>query len=627
MGLEGEERIRILEAEVRRFQQMLQCAPDFVSLITVDGRFLYINRLPPGVRLEDVVGTSMLTHVRPQFQELSRSAIRQAVETRKVQYYSTAGQITPSRMGHFFTRVSPIIENDEVTSLVMIATEISSIEEQRVLLQVALDSTGMGTWSHNPSLGTATWDEAARRILSLTADVTCSFEDVLAQRVHPDDRTAVATALARAFTSGRYGPVELRIVMPRGEARWVSMSALSTRDSNGHVVTLVGSIADITDRKMFEARLLQAQKLESVGRLAGGVAHDFNNLLTAILINVDFALEAESLSQVHPLLDAIRLAGERSAALTSQLLSFARRQVIEPKVVDPNAAIGRLDTLFKRTVGEHIRTVLSLAALGHIKVDESQFEQVVLNLIANARDAMPEGGVLTVETLDVELDDAYAARQPDVKPGRYVMIAISDTGAGIAADVIPFVFEPFYTTRAGGTGLGLATCYGITKQSGGHIAVYSEPLRGSTFKVYLPRVDEAVSAKPVPSPPLMAALGERVLFVEDEPSVRAVVERTLVKNGYEVVSAANAEEALRIAETEGPFELLLTDVILPGMNGCNLAERLKVVRPQLPVLYISGYTENAIVHGGVLDPGINFLQKPFLTSELLVAVRKALVKG
>jgi CheY-like chemotaxis protein len=271
--------------------------------------------------------------------------------------------------------------------------------------------------------------------------------------------------------------------------------------------------------------------------------------------------------------------------------------------------------------------VLSLAALGHIKVDESQFEQVVLNLIANARDAMPEGGVLTVETLDVELDDAYAARQPDVKPGRYVMIAISDTGAGIAADVIPFVFEPFYTTRAGGTGLGLATCYGITKQSGGHIAVYSEPLRGSTFKVYLPRVDEAVSAKPVPSPPLMAALGERVLFVEDEPSVRAVVERTLVKNGYEVVSAANAEEALRIAETEGPFELLLTDVILPGMNGCNLAERLKVVRPQLPVLYISGYTENAIVHGGVLDPGINFLQKPFLTSELLVAVRKALVKG
>src|SRR5690606_11681811 len=197
----------MLEAEVRRFQQMLQCAPDFVSLITVDGDFLYINRLPPGVRLEDVVGTSMLSHVRPQFQELSRAAIRQAVETRKVQYYSTAGQITPSRMGHFYTRVSPIIENDEVTSLVMIATETSSIEEQRVLLQVALDSTGMGTWSHNPNLDTATWDETARRIFGLDPDANYTLEEVLSQTVHPKDKTRVATSLARAFTSGRYGPL------------------------------------------------------------------------------------------------------------------------------------------------------------------------------------------------------------------------------------------------------------------------------------------------------------------------------------------------------------------------------------------------------------------------------------
>ena len=616
----------MLEAEVGRFAQMLQCAPDFVSLITVDGRFLYINRLPAGVRLEDVVGTSLFDHVRPEFQELSRAAIRQAVQTRKVQYYSTAGQITPHRMGHFFTRVSPVVEDETVTSLVMIATEVSSIEQQRVLLQVALDSTGMGTWSHNPTLGKTTWDETARRHLGLPPDVDLRLADVLSQRIHPEDRTRVAAALDRAHQTGRCGPLESRVVMSRGEVRWVTLSALATHDSHGSVVTLVGSVADITERRMFEARLLQAQKLESVGRLAGGIAHDFNNLLTAILINADFALEAESLSQVHPLIDAIRVAAERSAALTSQLLSFARRQVLEPKVIDPNASIGRLDTLFKRAVGEHIRTVLSLAALGHVKVDESQFEQVVINLIANARDAMPNGGVLTVETLDVELDEGYASRQLDVRPGPYVLIAVSDTGAGIAPDVIPFLFEPFYTTRPGGTGLGLATCYGITKQSGGHIAVYSELGRGTTFKVYLPRVDDPVSARPPPNPTVVAASGERVLLVEDDAAVRSVVERTLVKSGYEVVSVATAEEALRIAESEGPFELLLTDVILPGMNGCQLAARLKTKQRNLCVLYVSGYTENAIVHGGVLDPGIRFLQKPFLTSELLVAVRKALAE-
>lgn len=627
MGTETDDRIRSLEDEVRRFQQILLCAPDFVSLVTPDGRFLYINKLPPGVRLEDVVGTSMFAKIRPQLQELSRAAMQRAVETRQVQHYSTAGQITRDRMGHFFTRVSPIVENDEVTALVMIATEVSAIEEQRLLLQVALDAHGLGTWSCSPTQGTATWDETARRTLGLAPDTECSIDRFLQERVHPGERELISNTLARSFTSGNYGPIEHRIVLPRGEVRWVVASALATKDSHGTVLTLVGSIQDITDRKMFEARLLQAQKLESVGRLAGGVAHDFNNLLTAILINADFAQQAESLIQVQPMLDAIRAAAERSAALTSQLLAFARRQVLEPKVVDPNTTILRLDQLFKRTVGEHIRTVLSLAALGRVRVDESQFEQVILNLIANARDAMPNGGVLTVESLDVELDDAYAARQPDVIPGRYVMLAVSDTGGGIPPEILPLVFEPFYTTRASGTGLGLATCYGITKQSGGHIAVYSELGRGTTFKVYLPRVDSEVTSLAPPTPMPEQATGERVLFVEDEAAVRTVVERTLVKNGYEVVSAASAEEALRVAEGAAPFQVLVTDVILPGIDGRVLAERLRAQSPELRVLFISGYTENAIVHGGVLDPGIHFLQKPFMSAELLSAVRRALRGG
>jgi nitrogen-specific signal transduction histidine kinase/CheY-like chemotaxis protein len=406
--------------------------------------------------------------------------------------------------------------------------------------------------------------------------------------------------------------------------RWISASGLAVKDHDGRTVQVVGSVQDITDRRLLEERLLEAQKLESIGRLAGGVAHDFNNMLTAIFGNLQFAEQAESIDEARPLLDAIRLAAERSAALTAQLLAFARRQVIEPKVLEPNDVIRRLDTVFQRAIGEQIRVVLSLAAEGRVRADQSQLEQVVMNLVTNARDAMPNGGVLTIETLDVKLDQRYADTHADVVAGPYVLLAVSDTGVGITKEDLPHVFEPFFTTRAGGTGLGLATCYGIVKQSGGHLHVYSEAGRGATFKVYLPRVDAPADSEPREPSLAPPSRGGRVLVVEDEAPVRSVIERTLLAEQHRVVSVGTAEEALLLADGERAFDLLVTDVVLPGMGGRALSEQLRERLPGLRVLFISGYTENAIVHGGVLDAGIHFLQKPFLPKELARVVQQLL---
>lgn len=614
-------RVAQLEAEVRVLHTMLQGAPDFITHMTVDGKFLYLNRLAPGFQMEDVLGTSIENYIPAPYLETARAAMRAAQETRSVQQYSALGARSTDEVGHYLTRVGPVIQNGEVTSLVMIATDITELEEQRLRLQVAIDAGGIGIWTYDTRTESLSFDAQTRKIFGIPDDSPVpSLNQVLSQYVHADDRKLLSDALELTQTTDRFGPLQHRIVLANGERGWVNTSGIAVRGHDGKIKSIVGSTQDITERRLLEERLLEAQKLESIGRLAGGVAHDFNNMLTAVFGNLQFAEEASSLDEVRPLLEAIRLTAERSAALTAQLLAFARRQVIEPKVIEPNALIRRLDTLFKRAIGEQVRVVLSLAAHGRIRADESQMEQVVMNLVTNARDAMPSGGVLTLETLDVALDSRYASRHADVQPGPYLLIAVSDTGPGIPQEALPHVFEPFFTTRAGGTGLGLATCYGIVKQSGGHLSVYSEPGRGTTFKVYLPRVEDEVGKEPLRSMTLAPSRGERVLLVEDEAPVRSVVERTLRNHGYHVTSASTAEEALRLVGGEPPFDVLVSDVVLPGMGGRALSEQLSQQMPGLRVLFISGYTENAIVHGGILERGIHFLQKPFLPSELLRAI-------
>ena len=619
-----DDRIAALEDEVRRLRVMLESAPDFITQLTVDGKFLYLNRLAPGFRMSEVLGTTIDGYVPPEFRERAWQAVARARETATVQQYANLGRTGKDTVGHYLTRISPVVERGEVTSLVLIATDVSALEENRTLLQLALDATGLGIWTMEPG-GAGSSDDTTRRIFGVTEEMPpAQLSQMLHDRIHEADRALVSEAFERAKLTGRYGPLEHRIVHPDGEVRWVSGSGVAIRDHEGNFARIVGSVQDVTHRRALEARLLEAQKLESIGRLAGGVAHDFNNMLTAILGNVDLAADSNSLEEVKPLLAEVRVVAERSAALTAQLLAFARRQVIEPKDIDPNALIGRLSALLHRVLGEHITLGVELRATACVRVDASQLEQVLLNLVTNARDSMPDGGSLSLTTEDAESTDASPLAPLDLARGSYVRITVTDTGTGIPAQALPHVFEPFFTTRQGGTGLGLATCYGIVKQSAGHITVHSQLERGTTFTVYLPRIDtrEAPSSnEPRPTAPPLP--GERVLVVEDEPTVRSVIERTLKLAGYRVVVAGSGDEGLRLADEQGPFELLITDAVMPGLSGWEVGRRLGARWPRLCILYISGYAEDAVTQGA-LDPGVKFLQKPFSPSELLGTLRSIL---
>ncbi len=390
---------------------------------------------------------------------------------------------------------------------------------------------------------------------------------------------------------------------------------------------------DITEQKRTEEQLQAALKMEAVGSLAGGIAHDFNNLLSVILNSATFVLEG--LREGDPLREdvlEIQKAGKRAAALTRQLLAFSRRQVLEPRLLDPNETLAAMDSMLRRMVGEDVRFNQILAPdLGRVKVDPGQLEQVVMNLVSNSRDAMPEGGKLTIETANAELDEAYAQGHVTVKPGSYVRLAVSDTGCGMDEATRRRVFEPFFTTKemGKGTGLGLSTVYGIVKQSGGYIWAYGEPGKGSTFKVYLPRVMEELEAREEAVKPGEPPRGtETVLVVEDEEVVRTVVARMLRAAGYHVLTASNGGEGLLICEEhQEEIHLLITDVVMPRMSGSQLAERLQRLRPGLPVLYMSGYTDNSIVHHGVLDLGPSFIGKPFSGLDLRKKVQQALRGG
>jgi signal transduction histidine kinase len=379
-----------------------------------------------------------------------------------------------------------------------------------------------------------------------------------------------------------------------------------------------------------QEQLLQSQKLEAVGQLAGGVAHDFNNLLTAIIGFSQLGLD--QLAENDPLrrnLDEIKNASERAASLTRQLLAFSRKQVMQPQVLDLNSVVPDMEQMLRRMIGEDIELRTALQPdLGNVKADPSQMEQVIMNLVINARDAMPSGGKLTIETVNTDLDETYARHHVAVVSGAYVMLAVSDTGIGMDEETQNHIFEPFFTTKelGKGTGLGLSTVYGIVKQSGGTIWVYSEVGKGTTFKIYLPRVDER--AEEYKNPVAAAQLpkgNETILLVEDADLVRRLAKEVLENNGYRVQEAATGTDALRIGEqTQEPIDLLLTDVVMSEMSGRELANRLTSLRPEMRVLYMSGYTDDAIVHHGVLDEGINFIQKPFSPYGLALKVREVL---
>jgi PAS domain S-box-containing protein len=486
--------------------------------------------------------------------------------------------------------------------------------------------SGAGAWQSTLDGRIIDINPAAAVILGYESLEQLRAVNVTALHADRDEQGTFALQLER---EGRITNLEHRLKRRDGSVVWCLVNAVVSRDGERPAIVDC-TLVDLTDRRFLQAQLRQAQKMEAIGQLAGGVAHDFNNLLTAILGYCDLVLaDLPATSRMASDVGQIQAAGERARDLTQQLLAFSRKQVTHPQVVNIRSAVARFDGLVPRLLGEHVQVTTQVPAdLWNVRVDPSQVEQILLNLAVNASDAMPEGGCLAIETRNVELDAEYTRGHPCCIPtGQYVMLAVSDTGTGMSPAVQTHAFEPFFTTKpiGKGTGLGLSTVYGIVKQSSGYIWVYSEEGHGTTFKIYFPRVNAEERPQEMAEKELDGSGTETVLLVEDEEGVRALAEVVLERNGYKVLLARTAADAITIASTPGrTFDLLVTDVMMPKMSGPQLARRLRELRPDLKVLFMSGYTANAIVDQRLLEPGAPFLSKPFSPTSLALAVRSVL---
>jgi len=621
------------EKELASLRVLLGNAPGFLAHITTDLRFIAVNRIAPGLAWDALEGRSILEHIAPADRAVVSAAVDRAISTREVQWYSTMGTVSQGRLGYYLGRVNPVVEDGVVRSLVLLGVETTEIQEDRALVKLALEATGMGVWTMDVVSGTGTWDAATRSILGGEGEHAPDFAGVVREHIHEDDRAFVERTMQRALETGVYGPIDHRVVLNGGRIRWVSASGIGIRGDDGRITRIVGAVRDVTERRVLEARLVESEKLESIGRLAGGVAHDFNNMLTAIMGSV--ALAQASLPDDSParaLLDEVKLAADRSAALTDQLLTFARRTRVAPETVALADVVRRVEPLIRRALGEHVVVKLACESEAAVHVDPAQLEQILMNLVTNARDAMPDGGRVTIAVRDRL---ARAHDHPELDEGPHVELSVSDTGHGIAKEVLPHVFEPFYTTKAHGTGLGLATCYGIARQAGAAMRVESDAA-GSTFRVIFPRreraADEERAAAPAPAAPKPAPPRDapsvkpaaRVLVVEDEPLVRAAIERALRLAGFFVESASDAKDAIARAERGAPFDVVVTDVVMPGQGGPALVRALRALRPELPALFITGYAEGDILPADDTAARSAVLEKPFVPDTLVRAVRALL---
>jgi PAS domain S-box-containing protein len=615
----------------------------FVCVLSADGIVVEVNRAPldaAGLKREDVVGvpfadTFWFSH--------SREARAQVVET--LERVSTRGETVRA---DFHVRFGPdrFVVNDatfaplrgpsgEVVGIVGSAVEVTERRQTELALRESEQrfrhltgairevfflvdlATGRALYI-SPA-----YEQVWGRSCQSAYDHPANWEDA----IHPDDRQRVQQCLVEHPLRGTFD-LEYRIVRPDGTVRWIRARGSPVRDASGRPIRIAGVAEDITEKRELEAQLRQAQKMDGLGRLAGGVAHDFNNLLMVIAGNADVLLTSPSSSdETIELVDDIRIASERAKSLTRQLLLFSRREIFDLKVIELDQAVGDGEKMLRRLLGEDVLVRSSLrAGDARVKIDPGYLVQILVNLGVNARDAMPTGGKLTIETGVTFLDETYAVTHGAVRPGRYVVIEVADTGSGMSPDVRSRAFDPFFTTKAAGkgTGLGLSVVHGIVESSGGHIDVQSEAGRGSKFRIYLPAVDE-VATSPEEGAPAPAGGAESVLLVEDDDQLRKLAARSLRGHGYQVIAAADGVEALEAFEHHrGDIALLITDVVMPRMSGRQLAEALRERAPRMKVLYMSGYTDDAIVRHGVSQAEVAFIEKPHMPDALLSKVRELL---
>jgi two-component system cell cycle sensor histidine kinase/response regulator CckA len=630
------------DAQRERLAALVDASPDFIGYADPKTtQIKYVNsggRKMCGIGKDEDIGTLTISDVHPAWmnQRLAEvivpAAVRDGLWEGDGAFLHRDGREVPVSMvvlAHrgddgevdFFYTVSR-----DITKWNQTVAALRTAEER---MRFALEAAGIGIWDMDYTTGVLRWSETLEAHYGLQPGTFGGTFQALVDRIHPDDRESAVRVIEKAVKSGGDFQRLNRALWPDGTVRWLSGTGRILLGEHGEPVRGVGISQDVTERRALEAQFQQAQKMEAVGRLAGGVAHDFNNLLTVILGFCELLLDDRDPDDPRQAdIEEIQKAGTRAAGLTRQLLAFSRKQIIEPTLLDLNVVVADMRSMLGRLIGEDVKVVLHLGpGLALVKADRGQVEQVVMNLAVNARDAMPGGGTLTLETANVELDEHYAETHVAVKPGLYVGLTVTDTGTGMTPQVQARLFEPFFTTKepGKGTGLGMATVYGIVTGSGGSVGVYSEVGKGTAFKVYFP---QAVAVEGVVvAPPLVnrrRAEGQTVLVVEDADGVRELTRRLLERKGYKVLLAANADEALRLFEQHPSIDLLLTDVVLPGASGPELSKRLVEGRRALRVIYMSGYTEEAIVRHGVLKPGVAFLHKPFTSETLGQKIREVL---
>ncbi len=624
----------LLGASEGRYRTLFDYAPDGILIADPAGRYLDAN--PSAARMlgysrdeligrtaEDIVVPEEVAHVDPALEVIGADTDYQREWRFRRRDGSTFdADVIATQMpdGNILAMLRDITDRN-------LAVEAVRLAEAR--MRFALESADVGIWDLDYRTGELRWSEILEAQHGLSTGAFKGTLGAFLALVHRDDRDRVRRTMDEAAKKGGDYRLQYRIVRPDGALRWINGAGQVMRDG-GVPVRAVGISLDVTAQQTLEAQFQQAQKMEAIGRLAGGVAHDFNNLLTAILGYCELLLD--DLRPEDPLrfeISEIEKAGRQAAELTRQLLAFSRKQIIEPTLLDLNSVVSGLHSLLRRLISEDVDIMLGLDELPMlVSADRGQIEQIVMNLAVNARDAMPSGGRLTIETAHVELDEGYAATHFSVVPGAYVALTVTDTGVGMTPEVQSHLFEPFFTTKepGKGTGLGLATVHGVVTRSGGNVGVYSEVGRGTSFKIYLPRADAGAVVDARPSAPVAPVLGHghTVLVVDDNEGLRQLMSRTLTRQGFEVLIAADAAEALQKVDAHAAIDVLLTDVVMPGASGPELTLDLQQRRPGLKVIYMSGYTEDAIVHHGVLKPGIAFLHKPFTAHALGQKIREVL---